>query len=685
MLSAAPVPTPIVEPSLSDIEKPFTNRPFAPSPPLPPPKENLDARSKAHVRALVHQALKEVYVSDMEGWEKVIVEVALEIAQDIPYVLDIIGKQNTNSLEEEPLHHIIKITTEPTGVPQDSRYVPGPGEGQVASEDVKKEPRLLELGGTVILNGNAKDLAKVERVTELVVFLVCNLKLEMYLFLDHFATRPEQTETRMPRSPVPPRRIGRSILNWIRGENVEDGSSSLKRSTSPEGIVDGSNRFDRAIRQIEKTIISASPDVVFPPPHLLVRLRDEESSLNALRAMDERRLSYAVEDVDATSKFSSWGSNTSAKKRYSSASLSSRTSHISVDSKAGLGYLMTNNNSINGVIKHQSVTFAYSYYFSGSNIPCRPPEILTIEYYQKSGEHYQDRTLGQFVELLCNKAKGLCPDAMCKKPMGHHVITYTHNRGRISVSVQEAPAGFGSPSNNQQIYMWTGCKECDATTDVIPMSAGSWHYSFAKYLELLYYNPHFVCRTVCPHIDARERVRRFFRLRDQIVIFSYDSIDLFEMRVPKIQVSPDYYFDEAHYLSGSGSDSDGEDIEPFGIDGAQALDSTRMEIMYFYGSVKDYIQSLQSATGASLVAQNQGTPDQVRCQIMLDEMCRRFKADEEALYAELKKTKVAVLNNLRREFVAKIVETMGDLEKWAKDNAECGEVKAEWQLPEYCR
>ncbi|KNC99530.1 uncharacterized protein SPPG_04921 [Spizellomyces punctatus DAOM BR117] len=692
MLATTPIPTPIKEPSIYEIEKPFTSKPFHVAPPLPPPQENLDVRSYKHLQSLIRQALKEVYV-DVDTWEKVLTEVALEIAQDVPFALEIIGRPSSNGMADDgstSLHHVIKVTTEPFGMPQESRYVPGPAEGEIPPEVVAIEPNILELGGTVVLKGTAKDLPKIEKVMELVVFVVCNLKLEMYLFRDHFAVRPDSAEANaVHRSPPPPRRVGRSLWNWIRGEN-RSGHGSNPRSASPEGVVDGSNRFDRAIRQIEKTIISASPDVIFPPPHLLLRLRDEEVNLYPVRMLDQdgRRISYGPDDVDFPSgsgsgKFNSWGSN-SPGRRYSSASTkstSSRTSHISVDSKAGLGYLMTNNNSISGVMRHQSVTFAYSYYFSGSNIPCRPPEILTIEYYQKLGQHFQDRSLGQFVELLCNKAKGLCPDAMCGKPMGQHVITYTHNHGRISVSVREAPQRLGSPPEPDQIYMWTGCRECESTTDIVPMSTGTWHYSFAKYLELLYYNPYFVCGTVCSHIHTRENVRRFFRLRNEIVVFEYDYIDLFEMRVPKIQVSPDYYFDEASDDAHYGAD---DDLEPFGVDGHAILEQTRGEITTFYNSVKEYMQGLAFATGSALVAQNEGSAEQVQCQIMLDELGKKFEQDEQQLREELKAKKVAEVNNVRRELLAKMKETVKTLVEWQKLHAPGHKEQPEWSLPDYC-
>ncbi|KAI8815929.1 uncharacterized protein EV422DRAFT_483548, partial [Fimicolochytrium jonesii] len=496
------------------------------------------------------------------------------------------------------------------------------------------------------------------------------------------------------------------------------------------------NRFDRAIKQISKTIISASPDVTFPPPHLLVRLRNEEkdtdpvdSNNDTALSLNERdlRRSYAVDDVDfltgyGSGRFSSWGAHIYAANRKSRFStVASRNSHISVDSRAGLGCLQTNNNSIVGVLRHQSISFAYSYhlptYDNHHVIPCRPPEIVTIEYYQKAtSSAHQDRTLGQFVELLAKKATGTCPDgAMCGgKTMGQHVITYTHNTGRISVTSQEAKlvlrdhhehdndeneVATQAAGKNNRIYMWTACIACNAATHIIPMSLASWNYSLAKYLELLYYNPYFIPTLLCDHVAGergREVLRRCFRYRDRIVIFGYDQIDLFEMRLPKIQISPDHHIEEAvaaaaktNKLLGSATNPESHLLDTPATESprdTQDGDSSSNTD----NTTESDSDKLQDATGyANLVTRNQGTPDQVRCQLMLDEMWRRYKADEEALFDSIVPCvdKMHKVNDVRKRFLDKIDEVIKEIGEWT---AERGVVDPplptpDWQVPEYCK
>ncbi|KAI9096064.1 hypothetical protein DFS34DRAFT_151759 [Phlyctochytrium arcticum] len=721
MLTAVPTPTPITEPSLQELEKPFTScRPPALSPPLPPPRVNLDARSHSHISALIHQALQEVYVNSTI-WETVILDVALEVAQDIPYALEVMG-----SPPSPELHHLVHIVSAHEGLPQESRYLPGPTDAQITSG---MDERMMELGGTVILKGPEKEVARVEKVLELVIFVVCHLKLEMFLFADHFVTRGADDEAvtkALPGrstdivAPSPSRNVSKALWRWIRREGHNSGANgSLRsRSPSPEPQIDSSTRFDRAIRQIEKTIISASPDVVFPPPHLLLRLRDEELGVLHLPGscgnteLDGRRCSYGPDDMEfpaggsaagasgSNSRFGSWGIASNPRGSTSAASFkstSSRTSHISVDSKAGLGYLMTNNNSISGVIRHQTLTFAYSYYASKSNLSCRPPEILTIEYYQKSGDHYQDRTLGQFVSLLCAKARGVCPDTMCGKPMGEHVITYTHSHGRISVSVQTVTAAMEDSALSRepgQIYMYTACRSCCATTPLIPMSSGTWHVSFAKYLELLYYHPRFVPNSSvlsCSHAREAKRdgMRRLFWLDGQMVVFEYDGIDLFEMRVPRVQVHPGYYLNELLEQTRLADDIQGdgdEEMEAYGFQAGTVRDTTLAEIKSFYVSVREYIEGLAFATGSFCSAEslaNSKVASGEECQTMLDALLGRYEEEEAALIQELIYERLSRINNIRLALVANITATVKELDEWKATHASDVAVCPEWCLPEY--
>ncbi|KAJ3413856.1 hypothetical protein HDV05_007377 [Chytridiales sp. JEL 0842] len=521
-------------------------------------------------------------------------------------------------------HHVINVLTTPDGHPDESHYIPGQdtttlqpngqrssiGSISRRSFDFKPQPTPPlgpttplpsnhptsiiplpeELGGTILLNGvPPRDSKPLQKIMHLVVFVACHLKLEMVLYQNHFvdwSTWPLRTalQSKGGEGEGERRRLGkrswvrqsRNVWAWFKsglggdgkeGGRVEQASgdtSDIPGDENGRGVsMDSSNRFERAIQQIEKTVISCSPGVAFPPPHLLVRLRNEEMQekrewdrgLLRPKSMFLSRASTSSLKADTAS---STGSLSSRRMFRAYPASSANLSNISVDSRAGLSYYMTNNNSINGVMRHQSLTFSYSFFWNPKQpIPCQPPKVVSVRYYQKTGEH-KDTTLGAFLEELfdCAEAGTPCREPTCPEPKRSHVITYTHQKARISVSIEEAnPVSVnvsdaftrGVIEDGKQILMWMSCKECGKQTPIVPMGEMSWYYSFGKYLELLCYHTQFLPAVLCVHTlgtnggneEARMRCRRWFRRGRWVVVVEYEDVELFEMRVPRVQVLPE--------------------------------------------------------------------------------------------------------------------------------------------------
>ncbi|KAJ3098074.1 1-phosphatidylinositol-3-phosphate 5-kinase [Phlyctochytrium planicorne] len=578
-----------------------------------------------------------------------------------------------------------------------------------------------------------------------------------------------------------------SIRSSLDAMSSSDGNQG---SSNSQNQIDGSNRFERAIRQIEETIISCSPDVYLPPPYLLLRLRDEEYKDRMEREIKETTLDPQIAAMEprgsteaggVVSKLDvNQGSPGLPKRGASMRNGSSQATKISVDSKTGLQYYMTNNNSLAGIIRHQSITFSYSYFWSPKAvIPCQPPKILTVEYYRKFGE-YEDKSLGEYLELLCSSARGLCPDPSCGKPMAGHIITYTHNQSRISVLLENTPQKYGPVPDDSAIYAWTTCQECGSRTDVVPISEATWHYSFAKYLEILCYDSRFAPANLCDHVGQKSLMKRYFRMGPRMVTIGYETIDLFEMRVPKTQVMPEHMLparstpplpppkpmpyptpgsspsfsleepvsqvakaiapqspgrtngvaslgasllsglsatansvmssragspepnpshpvpalllhddgtNNPHYI-GASAKPPLEEPFPFGLDVAaeRILDATRLEILYFYGSLKDYLKALEAATGSEAVARNAGTPDQVRAQLALDEMGKTYRDEEEDLYQLVRNfaARPDRINNVRRVVAERAKAAASLIEAWQKTNAPQCRMQPAWFFPDYC-
>ncbi|KAG0266133.1 hypothetical protein BG011_003120 [Mortierella polycephala] len=656
----------------------------------------------------------------------------------------------------------------------------------------KKERRIkVLLGGTISLSAGVDDLPKAELILEILVFALCSLQLEMNLMQDHDVVRPESTLTippsydtdlrngkTSPGASAQQNALGNSkriskgsmFFGWLsRGalpakykKGTTQLSSDADMSTSGQKAIVGkdaalsddlhslqNHRFARIIQQVEKAIISVSPDIVFPPPHLLIRLRDEETV-----GPDSRRKSFSWEDVEFVAKKIGFGNRMNRhsiagagqlNRLSSTASTTtdgtvSKGNRLPIDSRAGLDHLMTNSNSLQGIFNHQSISFSYSYYWSASAAaPCVPPNVITVEYYRKEGM-YEDMGLGEMIECMCFRAGSSCPNAqVCGRKRLEHISTYTHGEARINVTVEkprsDSAADFESDefkpfaSNKRSIGVWTRCKICGASTKPRALSRAARLYSFCKYLELLLYGQHFEPgpRPLCSHVKAKDAIVRCFINRGLVVTFEYESIDLFEMRISRLQVNETFptmpcfqhseHDDDTHDYSTTYSPST---IVPSSrasvvsmqtnsdylkeADQSDLLNTARLEIMHFYESCKKIIVAMEERLGETKSIMKQSSkkssttssgsaamdPAKKAALDRLDELGNRWKAEEFELYDQLRHITIPRLNDVRNRFRDCAKRTMRSMESWQKEShlavLEAIEKDAiEWVLPDYAR
>ncbi|TPX51992.1 hypothetical protein SeMB42_g01728, partial [Synchytrium endobioticum] len=450
--------------------------------------------------------------------------------------------------------------------------------------------------------------------------------------------------------------------------------------------------FERAIQQIEKTILSISPGVHFPPPHLLVRLRDEEA---ALAGVAFRPQSFATSDVSSPLELSGVFGGRLRRWRSVRRTISSRgeanpyaeysTEHppdlkpVSPRSgvsarNVGLGYVSTNNNSLLAVIQHQSLAYSYSLYQSrSSTIPCRSQELKICQYYEKRQGPTLDLTLGQQINEWSQQFYDACSDMNCSFHVGQHMHTYTHFNARVSVIMTEDDAIMPLDAQDQ-VYHWTECRSCSWQLVPIPVSTATWMYSFGKYLELLVYHPGLKPPTSCEHVQSDCRaIRQCFRQGRISMRIATEAINLYEMRTPKIQVVP------AHLTPLTPQKGDNP-LDP--VEADDILSRLKSEVSCFYGSVRDVIRTLKSHTGASAVREGRGTPAQIRRQVTLDEMARDFVDDEQCLVDQSKRIVASSTNNVRRRFDVISAATVTRLDDWKTQHAPEVAVP-NYVLPEY--
>lgn len=75
--------------------------------------------------------------------------------------------------------------------------------------------------------------------------------------------------------------LGKGIFSPAAGESHLIGGPQRRDAIEEEVAEEPADRFERVIKKMEQCILSVSPDVVFPPPHLLVRLRQQEGRVDS--------------------------------------------------------------------------------------------------------------------------------------------------------------------------------------------------------------------------------------------------------------------------------------------------------------------------------------------------------------------------------------------------------------------
>ncbi|PWZ01426.1 hypothetical protein BCV70DRAFT_198857 [Testicularia cyperi] len=157
--------------------------------------------------------------------------------------------------------------------------------------------------------------------------------------------------------------------------------------------------------------------------------------------------------------------------------------------------------------------------------PCDGPNLEAIEFY---GD--RDETLGGHLERLAANSAKNCPAKGCGKNNVLHYNTYVHNQIRIQVVLERFVCPL--PNEENRLLSWSYCKVCENATPVAFVTAETWSFSFAKYLELYFYR-HDHCKTkLCEHDFYRDQVR-YFAYQNMAVRFHSEEVDLYEVSMPR--------------------------------------------------------------------------------------------------------------------------------------------------------
>jgi 1-phosphatidylinositol-3-phosphate 5-kinase len=439
-----------------------------------------------------------------------------------------------------------------------------------------------ELGCTVVLRGADKDvLAKIKRITEFMVYVVYNLKLETCLMRDEFALIPTQIDD--DAGCVKPMNTYSDSLFKMNSEingamsvgegpktiDLTDASNAdVSKKDSPTSNDDGKPVVSEApevpedvpmptfyqdvVQKVQNKILSASPFVKFMQPYLLMQAREQERRLSYLKRLCDQDFS-TEETIDEKSKVQKFVLIKPEMVHESLSITSSKVREVlhavhNVEYDKALHNYHTQKRQWEAYIAgsvnlfdpyaHQNIVVLYSLVCTPTSVPCTGPDFLALAFYnehESDGDFEADCTLGQYVEDLCYGATSVCTSNGCERKMFEHHRQYVHGESQLSVFVQPHPSKLRGLQDT--ILMWSSCKICGNETQVMPMSDNTWKYSFGKYLELSFWSSNLHARAgVCPHDLHRDHLR-YFGYKDQALRIQWDPIDLLEIIVPRTRIT----------------------------------------------------------------------------------------------------------------------------------------------------
>lgn len=377
-----------------------------------------------------------------------------------------------------------------------------------------------DLGATIILRGGSIDaLQAVKKVLDFMVFVVHNLRLETIFHKDVAKTLSSCITQREPgkEAPAAGKQTDCSVL-------LEDGE---------EGLV----AIQQVIHRYQNALLSASPRVMIPLPHLLSRLCETEKSL--VKVLKDHGLSLS----SVYSKEASPPNELSQMPEYFQAFEHDLTNESEYSRlleehhhrwRAFETYVGSDAEELNPSY-HQQLVVLYATVCCETAVPCHDPELRMFEYYRPDS----DVTLGQYVEDVTTYSNMICTSVMCERTMMEHYRTYAHGNAQICVSLEriEAPPAV---MNADAVLMWSYCKECDADSILVPLSEDGWKYSFGKFLEVVFHHrggpP--AQDAWCPHSIYRNHTL-YFAYKGIAVKFEYTPIVPYDILAPATRLHID--------------------------------------------------------------------------------------------------------------------------------------------------
>lgn len=405
-----------------------------------------------------------------------------------------------------------------------------------------------KLGCTITLRGAPTSvLTKIKQITEFMIYVVYNLKLESCLMRD---SRLQPTSEETPSQTSDESKVSLITTSSTTDDNRQrtlstmtldepeqpsqssndSGSSGDRLAQTDASLAEASQQISRLISlhethgrssheslvpddvpmptfysdmvaKYQTRILSASPFVKFAQPYLLMKAREQERRLAHLKKLRDQDIVGERSDGSSTKpqKFQLIKPEMVHQIGQKAPRAIMEVLHAVHDAeydKALYNYQtqtrqwerdIQGNLDLLEPYTHQNIVVLHSVVCTETKVPCVEPGLIALQFYDEHADQNNsldpDCTLGQYIEDVCYSADSSCTGTSCDRKMSEHHRTYVHGDARITVFIEQA-----SNKMRENITMWSFCKACMRQTEETEMSKGTWKYSFGKYLELSFWS-----------------------------------------------------------------------------------------------------------------------------------------------------------------------------------------------------
>ncbi|KAJ9122292.1 hypothetical protein QFC22_001713 [Naganishia vaughanmartiniae] len=432
-----------------------------------------------------------------------------------------------------------------------------------------------EFGCSLIVRGSdLPTLVKVKAITDFMVLVVMNLKMEMAVYYDEHNILPPDAnqqavefDTDQVDKSLSKNSVGR---NSTFGKNRQEQLDTAERQTA---------EIEASLAPYVKTALSTSTSVHYPPPAPLAKMgdldrklrqllneRDEEEAAQILREENcgqssvttptqEGEVGYLIEGAVASAtesvttptakgtqqmdedKNSNVLDCTESKDASSvlvlpsEIRLESEIAQISFQHaeqlKVWAWYLKSNPPDIRPQL-YQGLTYLNATVCEGSDKPCTGPDLKTHNFYSED-----DCTLGQYLETLAMEAGQPCANRACARIKLHHFQVLVHGKTRLQIAVDQFLCP--SPGNESNIITWSYCKVCKEASPTAIIKEETWKFSWAKYLEHSFYPPRTRGGFGCPHDIYQDQIR-YFALHNVAIRIHNEAATVYDVMMPSLKL-----------------------------------------------------------------------------------------------------------------------------------------------------